>query len=126
MQLVSIESNEENLAILQAISKFVLFIQQKIFQVIKLICSFFLLFQGGESDSFWTSGTDLAEERYFVWDATGKSVDTYTYWANGEPENGLLNSEHCVQMYAKAYHHWHDRQCEDVERYICEQVFPCK
>ncbi|XP_059487191.1 lectin subunit alpha-like [Neocloeon triangulifer] len=93
MQLVAIESLEENNAILREVS--------------------------GDRSAFWTSGTDQGQEGYFVWDTTGQSVG-FSYWAHGEPNN-FFGNEHCIKMKSSS-HQWNDNACWDSEKYICEQL----
>ncbi|XP_059476543.1 C-type lectin 37Db-like [Neocloeon triangulifer] len=100
MKLLSIESAEENNAMLEQI----------------------VLRPG---DSFWTSGSDLGHEGNFYWEATGLAVSGFKYWAPGQPDNAQSGSEHCLEISAADNHLWNDNKCDVQHFYICES-HPCE
>ncbi|CAH1099002.1 unnamed protein product [Psylliodes chrysocephalus] len=77
---------------------------------------------------FWTSGTNLADKRKWVWSSTGNDV-TFFKWAPGEPNNALENSENCLE--AGWYKNeqaliWNDIRCSGIElQFICEATTDC-
>lgn len=77
---------------------------------------------------FWTSGTNLADKRKWVWSSTGNDV-TFFKWAPGEPNNALENSENCLE--AGWYKNeqaliWNDIRCSGIElHFICEATTDC-
>ncbi|CAB3361347.1 Hypothetical predicted protein [Cloeon dipterum] len=94
--LVSIESSAENIAILTALSSF-------------------------STESFWSAGTRLyTGPNYFYWDSTGLSVESYTNWAPGQPDD----SSDYVRIWHEYGHQW-DAAPDTYELlFICEW-HPC-
>ncbi|XP_044748047.1 C-type lectin 37Db-like [Coccinella septempunctata] len=98
MDLLSIESREENT------------------EIMNYIISYF-----NHIEHFWTSGSDLGEEGQFVWLSTGKPFN-YTYWASPQPDNDR-NMENCLGFWKigdKTYI-WNDMPCTDNFHFICEK-----
>ncbi|CAB3366506.1 Hypothetical predicted protein [Cloeon dipterum] len=100
MRLLSIESAEENNAVLENI----------------------VLMPG---ERFWTSGSDLGHEGAFYWEATGHSVGPFINWAPDQPDNAQSRSEHCIELWHEANHLWNDNKCDTQSLYICEG-HPCE
>ncbi|XP_044749806.1 C-type lectin 37Da-like [Coccinella septempunctata] len=97
MDLMSIESAEENTRIINYMISYV-----------------------NKIDHFWTSGSDLGEEGHFVWLATGKSLN-YTYWSPPQPDNaGKI--ENCLEIWKLGDKHyvWNDIPCTNAYNFICE------
>lgn len=75
-------------------------------------------------ETFWVSGTDLAEKDRYVWMSTGEPM-VYTNWSNGEPnhvvtENGEV--EHCVHFQPQNLGStWNDNICSYPTYFICEE-----
>jgi len=125
MQLVSIETKEEDEAILDALSNLICF-------KIKLLAIRILYFQcliaGGynfnsSADVFWISSNDLWREGEFFWDSTGEFLGPYTNWCEEEPRNGGTNKEHCGGLWKKngtSTWGWNDYHCDSLLNYICE------
>lgn len=68
--------------------------------------------------SVWIGGSDLQENRVFVWSRNGDDF-TFTNWLVGIPDN-YQNSEHCVEMIA-AEGKWNDRHCNHNTSFVCEK-----
>jgi Lectin C-type domain len=118
MQLVSIESKEENDAIINGMS-----IKKKLL----LNCPFLYLYLPVEAfnltTSFWTAATDLGHQGNFYWDSTGDFLAVHSDWGVGEPNNND-GSEHCVLLVngplSDGKFHWGDEPCYLRNRYVCE------
>uniref|UniRef100_A0A8D8MYB1 Macrophage mannose receptor 1 n=1 Tax=Culex pipiens TaxID=7175 RepID=A0A8D8MYB1_CULPI len=105
MQLVTIDSREEN----DALAKFIQSTDK--FNELK--------------NEFWIGGSDLSEEGTFSWLGTGKLV-TYANWSVNEPNN-YHGIEDCMQLvYTPMYGQlwtWNDNICKKGHFYfICESV----
>ncbi|XP_043648080.1 C-type lectin 37Da-like [Drosophila teissieri] len=72
--------------------------------------------------NFWTAGTDLAKQDYFVWFSTGQPVAT-DLWMKGEPNN-FGGIEHCVELKSDGGRGLNDRSCTDTNGYICKAPQP--
>ncbi|XP_065349304.1 macrophage mannose receptor 1-like [Cloeon dipterum] len=94
MKLLSIESEEENQAILANIGNFA--------DVYRF---------------FWMSGSDLGSEGGYYWDSTGEYLGPYLNWNEGEPNSGV--DEHCT-AFDTLSGSWGDVICQQYARYICE------
>ena len=82
--------------------------------------SAFFYFKGFQANknganTFWTSGSDAANEKQFVWTATGQPFD-YTNWAAGSPDNTA--SHDYVGMNAGATAQWNDLANNNIGRNI--------
>ncbi|XP_065342691.1 lectin subunit alpha-like [Cloeon dipterum] len=93
MWLVSFESDEEYYTVLEFIKP------------LKMI--------------FWTSGSDDGHDGEFYWEATGKSIGSFTSWLPGEPTIGT-DLEHCLQMADYNEFLWSNEDCNKTANYICE------
>ncbi|XP_043648055.1 C-type lectin 37Da-like [Drosophila teissieri] len=71
---------------------------------------------------YWTAGTDLAKQDYFVWFSTGQPVAT-DLWMKGEPNN-FGGIEHCVELKSDGGRGLNDRSCTDTNGYICKAPQP--
>jgi Lectin C-type domain len=118
MELLSIETLEEQNAILEQLSKNIKkqhFIQHSIFPLIG----------GTFVENFWTSGNAEGYSKYeFHWDSTGRiyrQYSQYRNWAAGQPD-GELSPENCIILSHVDGFKWHDVGCQsDYLRYICEK-----
>ncbi|XP_043648091.1 C-type lectin 37Da-like [Drosophila teissieri] len=72
--------------------------------------------------NFWTAGTDLAKQDYFVWFSTGQPVAT-DLWIKGEPNNAGGN-EHCVEFQSNVGLGLNDKPCTVARGYICKAPQP--
>lgn len=74
--------------------------------------------------SYWTSGTDLGKEGNHIWFSSGKPINI-SIWDPGMPNN-VDNSQHCDEMGWRdnVRSGLNDRQCEYLNRYICEAQQP--
>ncbi|EDW11712.2 C-type lectin 37Da [Drosophila mojavensis] len=74
--------------------------------------------------SYWTSGTDLGKEGYHTWFSSGKPINI-NIWDPGMPNN-VDNLQHCDEMGWRdgVRSGLNDRQCEFLNRYICEAKQP--
>jgi len=97
MALVSVETEEENDLIVSELNS-------RGFQANK-----------NGANTFWTSGSDAANEKQFVWTATGQPFD-YTNWAAGSPDNTA--SHDYVGMNAGATAQWNDLANNNIGRNI--------
>ncbi|KAG5865354.1 hypothetical protein JTB14_037364 [Gonioctena quinquepunctata] len=95
MDLVSVESKEENTFLYDLIQK-----------------------DGGD-DQFWTSGTRLIDGKNFIWLGTAKPIE-YTNWQQGEPSN--IN-EKCLEflLVRNKDLYWNDRDCTAQLYFVCEK-----
>lgn len=74
--------------------------------------------------SYWTSGTDQAEEGKFVWMSSGKPV-IFSRWATNEPNN-IDSVEHCMTIWKFSDKIlWNDYICSHPLYYICEDIPDC-
>ncbi|XP_072397777.1 C-type lectin mosGCTL-7-like [Diabrotica undecimpunctata] len=78
-------------------------------------------------ETFWTSGTDLAKPKFFIWLSNG-SPFTYQRWSNLEPTglsgDGYRHIENCVELQRDSKLNdftWNDRYCLDEMNFICEK-----
>ncbi|CAG9837405.1 unnamed protein product [Diabrotica balteata] len=96
MQLVALESKEENDALLQ--------------QLKSTLSSY---------AEFWSAGSRQANERDWVWMSTGRPINVFD-WGTGEPNNE--GDEKCISLYYKNYSHgwWNDENCNNEIAVICE------
>ncbi|CAH1098999.1 unnamed protein product [Psylliodes chrysocephalus] len=104
MQLLSINNDEEN----QRIGNF---IKDK----------------GFTFNRFWTSATNLADKKKWVWLSTGNQV-TFFKWYPGEPNKALNDSENCIEAgwFGTAGFTWNDLNCSRTDKYfICEATTDC-
>ena len=67
-------------------------------------------------DRVWVGLNDIAEEDTFVW--TDGSPNTYTKFADGEPDN-WGNNEHCIGI-SKISGGYSDARCGVTFTFICE------
>ncbi|XP_050513611.1 collectin-12-like [Diabrotica virgifera virgifera] len=104
MNLVSIESEEENKQLQKFISD-----------------------KGFKYGSYWTSGTNLVGEDQWIWMSTGREL-TYTNWLPGEPskQNVKGTVENCIDILVYAGFKWNDQNCEVVQNFICESTKDCQ
>jgi Lectin C-type domain len=114
---VSIESLEENSAILDVIGKCFSQFPFNIFETVLLFVVAALL----PDESFWTAGSRMGQvDGSFYWDSTGYPIGPFTYWAIDQPDNAL-GTEECIQFYGYGENHlWHDNDCWNEARFICE------
>ncbi|XP_065331612.1 hepatic lectin-like isoform X1 [Cloeon dipterum] len=77
---------------------------------------------GPSTDRFWISGTDLGSEKKFYWSGVGKTMETFWYFEDGQPDNAN-NNENCVQYVKetnKPTYKWNDENCNTPFRFVCE------
>ncbi|XP_023022209.1 C-type lectin mosGCTL-1 [Leptinotarsa decemlineata] len=102
MQLVSIESKEENDFLWKHMQSFL----------------------GWGEYWFWTSGTTMPDE-HWVWMSTGKPI-LFANWFENQPDNAG-NNEKCLEV---RYSHtnkalmWNDHVCTATKHVICETTVP--
>ncbi|XP_064100675.1 echinoidin-like, partial [Macrobrachium nipponense] len=70
------------------------------------------------TDSTWIGYNDLAKEGTFVW-ASGET-STFKAFNSGEPNNGYITAENCVEMRKSASYLWNDEGCSTSNYYACE------
>ncbi|XP_065346421.1 macrophage mannose receptor 1-like [Cloeon dipterum] len=94
MELVSIETEAENRALLRAIS---------------------------QQYYYWISGTVLgSNNRKFYWAGTGQDLQGFKFFSRGEPNNQGGN-ENCLNLKPSGGSHiWNDSPCESLIKFICE------
>ena len=95
MQLVSIETKEEDQAILKKWP-----------------------IKDASQEQYWTSGSDFGHEGLWVWTSTGKSF-TYTNWAQDEPNNGGGDQNYLTMGYGSDPK-WDDERETRAYPSICE------
>jgi len=66
--------------------------------------------------SVWLGGTDQSIEGIWKW--VNDEPWSYTYWANGEPNN--QNNEDCLMYYYNSNAQWNDNPCGYNYVFICE------
>ncbi|XP_037041358.1 C-type lectin 37Da-like [Bradysia coprophila] len=76
-----------------------------------------------QSKSFWTAGTDLANEGIFNWFTTG-DVITYANFAPLRPDN-KNGTEHCIVLFGAESLKWNDFDCNSLAYFICENKPKC-
>ncbi|XP_059488753.1 C-type lectin 37Da-like [Neocloeon triangulifer] len=93
MELVSIETKEEN------------------DEIRKMI----------DSQLYWISGSDMGSEGEFYWTGTGRKIETFTNYREGQPDN-YMGKEHCLYLKMRNFNMmWNDSDCEGAKmRFICE------
>jgi len=92
MQLVSVETEEED----QAITN---------------------LWLMSSSTGYWTSGSDYGHEGRWIWTAMGKNI-SYTNWDMNEPNN-QGGVEHYLHL-NRVLDHWNDSNEAKVFYFLCE------
>lgn len=73
------------------------------------------------TETYWTSGTDLGKEGLFSWMATGRGL-TYGNFRPGEPNN-RFGSENCLELVIKpgvVGYLWNDRNCFGKGYVVCQ------
>jgi Lectin C-type domain len=118
MELVSIESEEENAAIAKALGKWSLFNF--------LALSLTIAFSAEDEyyfDFFFTSLTDNFREGQYYWESTGELLGSYSNWYEQHPEQGL----HCIYIGAGSATStlnamWLSGNCDGNFPYICESA----
>lgn len=117
MELVSIESKQENDAILGVIGEKLIWIFK--FRFVATIV--WIFFAGNATEDFWLSGTDLGNEGDFYWASTGHPFGLFSDWMIKMPDN-FRNNEHCVQFHSAGGLKWNDNNCNRAYKFICELV----
>ncbi|CAG9859690.1 unnamed protein product [Phyllotreta striolata] len=94
MELVSIESNEENMYLHKYLRDTV------------------------AGTSFWSGGSRLIDGMNWYWLPSGRKV-TYTKWLPNEPGS---KTEHCIQLQFQRDQglFWNDLPCTNAQNFICE------
>ncbi|XP_059484498.1 C-type lectin 37Da-like [Neocloeon triangulifer] len=94
MELVSIETKEENDALLKVIG----------------------------IENFWISGVDLGSEGHFYWASTGKEIGPFTYFLKDQPDN-MGGDENFLHFWSRGKTEpfmWNDSKYTWKMRFICE------
>ena len=92
MELVSIESEEEQTKLIQVVPK-------------------------TQYEGWWTSGSDEGHEGHWTWTATGQPVN-FTRWGRKQPDGGPVQNH---LMVTKSGLYWHDWEGNyGHEFFICE------
>ncbi|XP_065076299.1 perlucin-like [Ochlerotatus camptorhynchus] len=93
--------------------------QSKVVEMIKSTDKF-----NNVTTEIWIGASDLAQESFFHWHATGHRVQ-YTNWKDKQPDNAG-KVEHCVEVRYIPTHgwnwHWNDRECTVARYFICENL----
>nr|XP_019525930.2 chymotrypsin-like protease CTRL-1 [Aedes albopictus] len=71
-----------------------------------------------KNKQYWIGANDLAKNRVFKWQFSGKRV-TFTHWRNNEPNN-MHNNEHCVAVLGNKQAFWLDANCRGKRQVLCE------
>ncbi|KAG5872364.1 hypothetical protein JTB14_014810 [Gonioctena quinquepunctata] len=95
MDLVSIESKEENTFLYELLQK-----------------------DGGDIH-FWSSGTRLIDGKNFIWLGTAKPIG-YTNWQQGQP-NDITRKCLGLELAKKKDLYWSDRDCNNLYNFVCEK-----
>lgn len=69
--------------------------------------------------NFWLGASDLGHNGRYVWSSNGKSIDRFTNWRSGEPNN-WCGHEHCLELLADGQ--WNDMNCNEKRQFICENL----
>ncbi|XP_061166262.1 perlucin-like [Saccostrea echinata] len=97
--LVSIESNDENL----------------------LIDGYLQTKHPHDNDKvaadYWIGGNDIESEGNFKWIGSEQPF-TFTYWMSGQPDPA---EQDCVEIRGVSNFRWHDETCTHQHRFICEK-----
>nr|ADI87388.1 putative lectin alpha-subunit [Lucilia sericata] len=101
LQLVAIETEEKNNAIIDVLKK--------------VVGKPLNLWLGGNDE--FSSGRDY--NRPFYWLATGKQF-SFTSWSPNNPDNDRKR-EHCVHFWEKKPYQWNDIDCTTQMGFICEE-----
>ena len=72
-------------------------------------------YDGGDA---WIGLTDKVHDGKWFWANHGDPLSEFTDWAPTKPDDGTLSN--CVQLYAKAYHHWDDHICSVKKSFVCQ------
>ncbi|CAL1531504.1 unnamed protein product [Lymnaea stagnalis] len=79
------------------------------------------------NDGIWLGGSDLVETGKWVWNYTGRALETFSptsQWEPGEPSNfsHLNYPEHCLYLYKWRVPNfmWNDHVCTDVKPFVCK------
>lgn len=122
MNLASIDNQEENNKLGQAIAEYgkLAFIFLCTFVSMCNILRFVL--SDLNEYMFWTSGNDLDRNSSYVWQSTG-SIFSFTAWRKTQPDHHLFDNEteHCVEIdnYSDIGG-WNDCLCSSLLYFICE------
>ena len=70
--------------------------------------------------SLWLGGTDVIQERNFLWATSGTRItyDAFNDWHPQQPDNAG-DSEHCLMI--DQHSGWHVAACSELKRYVCEK-----
>merc|ERR1739838_148169 len=71
----------------------------------------------GGGDASWIGGSDAIHERIWLW-SDGLPM-TFTAWARGQPDNGILGGQNCAVMNWSRQRLWDDQGCNVHNTYIC-------
>lgn len=78
------------------------------------------------TETYWTSGSDLAKECHFAWMTNGRPFE-FTDWGNGEPNKYPHpggEKENCVQFLYNEdsqEYKWNDSICNYEYFFICQK-----
>lgn len=82
-----------------------------------------------EATNYWTAGSDLENEGFFIWTTTGGVVDKFYPDGNAQPDNGGPegSDENCISM-RKVYpgggslptHQMNDDGCASQFAVLCD------
>lgn len=72
---------------------------------------------GASGDTWWTGGSDAADEGTWLW--KDNSMITYFEWdaANSQPNGGA--AENCIGLKESFGYDWFDEDCTDMNPFIC-------
>lgn len=115
MELLSIESEEEQIAITNATSKAL----SNVFNYSAVIVLCILV---GINSQYWTSLNDFNREDFWIWESTGTSSELFVNWADGHPNRANSNYR-CVYIGYTGWK-WFSEDCFDSTKkhgYICEK-----
>ena len=80
---------------------------------------------GGEQRLLWIGLSDIEKKFHFSW-SSGESV-SYTFWAEGEPNNSLRGEDFVAIYYPEhdqggSWNDWHDRKLDPIGLPMCGVV----
>eukprot|EP00058_Branchiostoma_floridae_P006983 XP_002592471.1 hypothetical protein BRAFLDRAFT_68957 [Branchiostoma floridae] len=71
------------------------------------------------SGRFWFGLSDRASEGSWRW-SDGNNLGSYTFWAQGEPNN-VGGNEDCAEFWRPSRsNRWNDEPCSNNKYFICE------
>jgi len=77
--------------------------------------------KGHNNHAMWLGATDIFEEGHWEWVSSKESINGFTDWYPGEPNQaGTPGGEDCLQFFGLQRWQWNDEDCTNRAMFICE------